>query len=607
MIDLSGVGVSHGLATGRALVIGRWEIDVPHYNIKADDVRGELRRFLKARRRAREEIEALRENTRARLGDKYAAIFDAHMMMLDDRKLGRETMARVRGDLMNAEWALAAAVQGFLTALESVGDPYIRERGGDLADVHQRLQRVLAGQENRHDRHLELEENTVVIAHALSPSDAAWLHQPHVTGFVTEEGSKTSHTAILATALEIPAVLGVERATHSARNGQMVVVDGTHGRVVLQPTKEVLRAVARDKEQQQLAERALEDERGPSTTRDGVGLRIAANIEFPEEMKTVDRVGGEGVGLYRTEFLFLTTSPHLPTEEDHVEAYRQIASAAGDQTVVIRTLDLGGEKYFHRVLEGGETNPVLGMRAVRFCLAHPDIFRTQLRGILRVAAEFGNVWLLVPMISGVEEWQQVVRLVDDVKIELRAEGIDVPRVPLGCMIEVPSAAVVADHLALRADFFSIGTNDLIQYLLATDRGNRAVAYLSNPWHPAVLRLVQRTIDAARRAEIPVSLCGEMASDPLGALTLLGMGLTYFSCSPASLPEIRTVLRRASREEARRAVEEALTHDSGEAIRSHLEQAFAELIREALDPSLSPRPGGWRPAGPASASGSEAGG
>ncbi len=602
MIELRGIAVSHGIAIGRALVIGPWEMDVPHYNVRREDTRSELRRFFRARRRAREEIVALRESTREKLGDKYAAIFDAHLKILDDRRLGRETMERVRGDHMNVEWALAAAVQGFLATIETVDDPYIRERGGDLSDVHRRLQRVLAGQENRHTRRLALDEDTIVVAHTLSPSDSVWLHQQHVRGFVTEEGGQTSHTAILAAALEIPAVLGVERVTRQARTGQTVGIDGGRGRVLLDPAERELLILRGERDRLASQDRSLEGQKGPTVTRDGIALRIAANIEFPEEMETVSRVGAEGIGLYRTEFLFLATSPDLPGEEEHVAAYRRIASATGGETAVIRTLDIGGEKYFHEVLEGGEANPVLGMRAVRFCLARPDIFRVQLRGVMRVAAEYPNVWVLVPMISGVAEWRTVRTFVEGVRDELRGEGVDVPAVPLGCMIEVPSAALVAERLAAEADFFSIGTNDLVQYLVAVDRGNRAVGHLASPWHPAVLELLRRVIEAAATARIPVSLCGEMASDPLGALTLLGLGLTSFSCNPVQLPEIRSVLRAASAREARAAVERAMRLATAEEIRESLADELGPVIESALGGEHPSWRAGDRPAGPAGARG-----
>jgi len=579
MPSLKGIGVSPGVAVGRAMVIGRWEQSVPHYRIGANAVSGELRRFWAARRQARREIEALQDQATQSLGSKYAAIFGAHLMILDDRKTGREAAQRIRDQRINAEWALASSLGRLIGAMQDVEDPALRDRGSDIQDVYERLLRILGGQTNQHARELELADDTVVVAHSLSPSDAMWLHKPRIVGFVTESGGPTSHTAILANALEIPAVLGVERATETAAEGDQVVVDGTRGAVVVRPAPGVAASYRRERDAWRDMGQVVETAPGPVVTRDGVTVRLLANIEFPEEMTTVQKVGAEGVGLYRSEFLFLTVAPNLPTEDDHVEAYRRIARSAAPNSVVIRTLDLGGEKYFHKVLEAGESNPVLGLRAVRFCLSRPDIFRTQLRGLLRVAAESRNVSILVPMVSGLEEWRQVVRFVDDVREELIREGVRAPKVPLGPMVEIPSAALVAEHLAAESDFLSIGTNDLIQYTLAVDRGNRRVAHLYDPWHPAVLRLVEKAIRAGREAGIPVSLCGEMASDPLGALTLLGLGLGEFSCNPLVIPDIRAVLRAASAAEAREAVRDVFDLSNGAEIRARLTERLSEVLAQ----------------------------
>ena len=586
---LGGIAVSPGFAVGRALVIGRWELTVPRYQIAPDSIRAELRRFWTARRKARLEIQTLREKASSGIGPKYGAIFDAHLMILEDRKLGHDVFKRIQTEGMNAEWALAASMDQLLDTMRKVEDPVLRERGSDIQDVYDRLLRVLGGGDNRHDRVLELPDDTIVVAQNLSPSDAVWLHTQRIVGFVTESGGPTSHTAILANALEIPAVLGVDGATIEIKAGDFVIVDGIHGNVIVRPTPAIVDAYRREQAAWKRSGQVGAAAAGPVVTVDGTALVVLANIEFPEEMASVDRVGAAGIGLYRSEFLFLTVAPHLPSEEDHADAYRRIASAAAPRPVVIRTLDLGGEKYFHKVLEAGEPNPVLGLRAVRFCLARPDIFRTQLRGLLRVAAECGNVRILVPMVSGVEEWRDVLRFVEQVRGELTAEGVVLPYVPLGPMIEVPSAALVADHLAREAAFFSIGTNDLLQYTLAVDRGNRRVAHLNDPWHPAVLRLIARTIEAGRAAGIPVSLCGEMASDPLGAITLLGLGLTEFSCNPLALPEIRAVLRRVSASDARETVGQALGLSTGVEIKALIKQRFAAVLDRREQPPIPPAP------------------
>lgn len=581
MGTILGIGVAPGIAFGHAMIVTNRERDVPRYRIPREAVSREVRRFLRARRRARVEITELRERAAATVGEKYAAIFDAHVMILEDRKLGRDTFDLICHRRMNAEWALAATIGRVLRTLGAVEDPYLRERTSDIEDVHQRLQRVLAGHANQHVSSLDLAEDTIVVAPTLSPSDALWLHQPGIVGLITEDGGRTSHTAILANALEIPAVLGAKDAVTSIDDGQFVIVDGARGHVVLNPTDSEREAYASARADRQRREARFEAERGTVRTRDGVEVVVAANIEFPEEMETCRRLGAQGVGLYRSEFLFLSTSPKLPTEADHEQAYEWIARAALPDPVVVRTLDLGGEKYFHDVLDGGESNPVMGLRAVRFCLQRPDIFRTQLRGLLRVAARSGNVRILVPMISSVSEWREVKAFVLGVREEIeRVEGA-LPAVPLGCMIEIPGAALQADALAAESDFLAIGTNDLIQYTLAVDRSNASVSSLYDPFHPAVLELIERSIDAGKARGIPVSLCGEMASDALGALVLLGLGLERFSCNAVLVPEIRRLLRGVERSVAARVVDEARSASGGASLRPFVEHAFREVIAAAL--------------------------
>jgi phosphotransferase system enzyme I (PtsI) len=577
MITLQGIGSSSGIAVGQALVVGRHELHVPRYRIRAEEIPRELRRFWTARRQAREEILALRDNAARKLGSKYAGIFDAHLLILEDRKLGRETVGRVRHRRHNVEWSLAATVNHLLTTLDAVEDPYLRERGGDIVDVHERLQRILAGAANRHEGRLELTEDTVILAHALSPSDAIWLNQPRIVGIATEKGGPTSHTAILAAALGIPAVLGVERLLETVVEGEAVVVDSVGGTVLLQAGEAALEEYrARGADLRQRATRIAP--RGPLHTTDGVEVQVAANLEFPEEMGALERVGAQGVGLFRTEFLWLARGGVAPDEEEHLTAYRRLLAIDLDAPIVIRTLDLGGEKLpASESRREDEPNPVMGLRAVRYCLAHPGVFRTQLRAIFRAAAETNRVWIMVPLISGLEEWRAVRRFIEQVREEVTREGLTVPRVPVGCMIEVPSAALVADRLAREADFFSIGSNDLIQYALAVDRGNSRVAYLHDPWHPAVLRLIRMAVDAGQRAGIPVTFCGEMSSDPLGALTLLGLGLTRFSCTPAQIPMVRETVAAASARRWIELVEEASNLPTGREIHDRLDAEAFRLL------------------------------
>ncbi len=599
MLTLKGIGSGSGIAVGQALVVGRHELHVPRYRIRPEEIPRELRRFWSARRQAREEILALRENAARKLGPKYAGIFDAHLLILEDRKLGRETVARVRHRRHNIEWSLAATVNRMLSTLDAVEDPYLRERGGDLVDVHERMQRVLAGGANRHAGELDLSDKTVVVAHALSPSDALWLNQPNIVGFVTEKGGPTSHTAILAAALEIPAVLGVDRLLETVRDGEPVVINSARGEAILHLGEAELDAFRRRGEalRQHAVRPAI---RGPLRTRDGVEIHLAANVELPEELAVLRRVGAQGIGLFRTEFLWLARGGAAPEEEEHIETYRTLLSADLGGPTVIRTFDLGGEKLpADELRREEEPNPVMGLRAIRYCLAHPHVFRTQLRAILRVAAEREGVWIMVPMITGLAEWRAARSFVEEVREELKGEGVDLPAVPVGCMVEVPSAALVADRLAREADFLSIGSNDLIQYTLAVDRGNSRVAYLHDPWHPAVLRLLRWTVDAGRDAQIPVSFCGEMASTPLGSLTLLGLGLTRLSCTPSQIPVVREVLAESSQRVWRELMEEAAQLPTGREIRDRLEAEAARLLPGLQEASAIPAELGESP-GPGAA-------
>lgn len=587
-----GIGVSPGIAIGQAVVIGRYELRVPRYQIEPEGVAREVRRFWTARRQARAEITSLKDRAEESLGTKVAAIFDVHLKILGDRKLSAEVFRRMRTRLINVEWALTATTNGFLTLLENVDDPSLRERGNDIRDVHDRLQRILAGGTDRRDHDLVLHQDSIVLARNLTPSEAMWLQHRRIAGLVTEWGGPTSHTAILANALEIPAVLGTGPVLESVQEGDPIIVDGSSGEIVLDPTPATLLSYRQFRDERRRIEVAQPPETGPVFTRDGVQVHLLANIEFPEELPTLERVGAEGVGLYRSEFLFLTCAPREPEEKDHIGACRQIAAAGLPGAMVIRTLDLGGDKLIE-VPRGRpeESNPALGLRAVRFGLAHRDLFCTQLRGLLRAAVEIPNLKILIPMVSSLEEWRSVRKVIGEVRDELGREGVQTPVVPVGCMIEVPSAALTADLLAREADFLSIGSNDLIQYTLAVDRGNSAVAYLYDPWHPAVLRLISQTVEAGQKAGIPVHFCGEMASDPLGALTLLGLGLTEFSCNPVMIPAIRSLFKDSGQDEARRAVAQALEKPVGIEIREQLIEFFGDRI--AACPELLSNPLAFR--------------
>ena len=566
-----GLGVSSGVAVGQVLLRPTQVFPVVPVPVPPERVDEEISRFEQATRAAHAELEALRDRIREALGEPYAGILEAQLLILDDPRLVGDTTTRIRVGRVSAEWALKEVVGEFMRAFDAVDDDYLRERGGDLDDVHRRMQRLLRGSPSR--REPIPDAPLVVVAHALGPSDAIALCQHHVVGLATDVGGRTSHTAILAQALAVPAVVGLHDLSLNVRSGDPVVLDGDSGRVEVHPEPESLAEAQTRQEAWQRRDSAMVSASHlPAVTRDGVEITLRANVEFPEEVDVAARYGAHGVGLYRSEFLFLSRSPQLPTEEEHYETYRQIGEKAAPHHAVIRTLDLGGEKYFHQVLDHDEPNPVLGLRAIRLCLKRPDIFRPQLRGLLRAAAET-DLRLMIPLVASPEEIRVVRGLLVEEAETLRAEGKPARTdLEVGIMIEVPAAAVAADVLAQEADFFSIGTNDLIQYALAVDRGNDSVNHLYQPLHPAVLRMLRFVIQCADKQGIPVSLCGEMAADPALTGLLVGLGLREFSVQPRALGPVRESVRAASTSEFALVAEQALQRASADDVESYLKTA-----------------------------------
>jgi phosphotransferase system enzyme I (PtsI) len=519
------------------------------YPIPPERVHEEVEVFHKAIDRARGELRDLKERVLAELGDHYAGILEAQLLILDDPSLAGEAEKRIRVGRVSARWAIKEVVAEHIRRFNAVDDSYLRERGGDLSDVHLRLQRILSGEPRSED---DLPEGPqIVVAHSLSPSDAVTLARKGVAGLASDVGGKTSHTAILAQALSVPAVAGLRDISLQVRTGDQIILDGDSGEVRILPSPaETAQATERRRAWIAREQRAMADATDlPAVTRDGQEITLRANIEFASEVDMAVRFGARGIGLYRSEFLFLSRSPSLPTEEEHFRTYVEIAEKVAPHPAVIRTLDLGGEKFFHEVLDSGETNPVLGLRAVRFCLKRHDIFRPQLRGLLRAASR-ANIRIMIPLITTAEEIWEVRKLLAAEAEHLKAEGEPVRAdAPLGIMVEVPAAAVAADMLAREVDFFSIGTNDLIQYSLAVDRGNQTVNYLYQPHHPGVLRMVKFVIDAAAKRGIPVSVCGEMAAEPGTAGLLVGMGLRELSVQPRAIPTIREAISMVDTTEA----------------------------------------------------------
>jgi phosphoenolpyruvate-protein phosphotransferase (PTS system enzyme I) len=541
MQRLEGLGVSEGIAIGRAVCMETRVEDVYRIPLPEGQVEDEVARFHRATERALEEVEELRCRVGSDLGPELAGIFEVHGMLLKDRFLLEGIEGRIRQEHVNAEWAVwetSAELRGRFALLGQVA---ARDHTADMEDIARHLIRALHGVS--HHELSEIGGNVIVIADDLTPSDAVRLGRQGVVGFAIEVGGRTSHTAIIAHSLNIPLVSGLPGITRLAAHEDPVIVDGTAGVVVLHPTAEVIdEHERRQRDYDQRALMLLATRELKATTRDDVPIQLMANVDLVEEVGEAQRYGAQGIGLYRSEFLYIERSPELPSEDDHYAVYRQLLEGMAPYPVVIRTYDLGGRKLAREVMDTREENPVLGLRGIRLTLARRQVFRAQLRGLFRAAAH-GQLGVLLPMVSTLEEVREFRAFAEEVQSELTADGMAFnPTFQLGVMIEVPSAALIADHLAREVDFLAIGTNDLIQYSLAVDRNNEHVTHLYQPFHPALLRMLRFVVDEADKHEVPVSVCGEMAADPLAAVVLLGLGIRRLSLSPRRVPEIKTQIR-----------------------------------------------------------------
>ena len=562
------------MAIGRVLPVDRRRARVPRYHVQPEQIDPEIARLDEAVKDSVAQLQQIRQS----LGEgEQGDILDAHRMMADDPTLLEGARQLIRDELLNAEWAMRRVVRDMSEKLGSEG--YLAERRADLDEVCDRILHNLIGEQPV--AAALPETDSVIVAYDLATADAAvLLSSRKIKGLVTDFGSKTSHTAILARALEVPCVVGAGQASEIAKEGDVIALDGHTGEVLISPDAdeiarfEAARDVARTREASLLEERDL-----PALTLDGRRINLYANIEFPEEVPSVLAHGGEGVGLYRTEFLYLNRE-ELPSEEEHYRAYAGILTAMAPRPVVVRTLDLGGDKLpiGHR---SHEPNPALGLRAIRFTLKHPQLFRTQVRAMLR-ASVHGELRIMLPMIAAVGELREARSQIEAIRQELVREGVQIASsIPVGIMLETPAAALAADRLAKECDFFSIGTNDLIQYSLAIDRGNRDVAYLYRPLHLGVLRLIQAAVAGARQANIEVAMCGEMAGDPAYALVLLGLGLDTLSVNPSDIPRVKRILRGADVADAKKLLEQAMAfsaHDEIEHyVQEQMQQRFPGLI------------------------------
>lgn len=576
MIQLKGIAAAGGISIGPAYVLGKEEFVVLREPISWADIPAQIQLFEEALIQTRREIIELQKRISADMGQDEAQIFDAHLLVLEDRMLIEEVISRLKKEQLNVAYIFSEVLKKYIEVFLRIEDEYLKERAADINDVGKRILRNLLGKEKKGLG--EVGARSIIVAHDISPSDTAAMYTKNVAAFVTDIGGKTSHTAIMAKSLEIPAVVGLEGITAKVNSGDILIVDGSLGIVIIDPDEEALKNYQQKLEKLKgISDKFLLVKDLSAVTTDGRIILINANIEFPDEVPSAKLHGGQGIGLYRTEFFYMNRKDS-PSEEEHYQAYKYVAQEMNPHSVVIRTLDIGGDKFLSQFKIPHEMQPFLGWRAIRFCLARPDIFKLQLRAILRASAH-GNLKLMYPMISGVEELRQANRLLDEAKAELRQKGLQFnDKIEVGVMVEVPSAAMTADILAKEADFFSIGTNDLIQYSLAVDRSNEKVAYLYDPAHPAILRLVKSIIEAAHQSNIKVAMCGEMAGEPSLALILLGLGLDEFSLPPQVIPELKYLIRAISFKSAQEIASQALSLCTGKEVEEFAQDRLAEVLK-----------------------------
>ncbi|MBI5570132.1 MAG: phosphoenolpyruvate--protein phosphotransferase [Desulfomonile tiedjei] len=568
---LKGIAASGGVGIGQVVAIERFATEMcPKRILNPEEVVSEIGRFEAAVKSAAERLKSIKSTIGPDhpLAD-HAYLFETSILLLEDRMFFEGTKKAIESERQNAEWALSEVMHKIAAAFETTEDEYFRERARDIHFVGERVLRILMGVPSESKIH-QLPPHSVLVAHDLSPADTAQIKSERVLGFAIDMGGRTSHTAIMARSMKLPAVTGLQNITRVAQSGDTIIIDGSTGVVILNPDPEMIyRYRERQDVYRKYHEAVMAYGRLPAVTRDGTrSVRISANIELLDEVEIALAHGSEGIGLFRTEYLFMGRND-LPTEEEQYEAYRQVLIRNAPNPVTIRTLDIGGDKLAASLKVSPEANPALGMRAIRLCLNHRDLFRTQLRAILR-AAVLGNCQLLLPMISCLTEAQLAKTIIEEVKDDLRSEGIPFDeRIKVGILVEVPSAVAIADLLAKEADFFSIGTNDLIQYALAIDRVNENVNYLYDTLHPAVLRLIRQTTSVCQATGVPIAMCGEMAGDPVSVPILLGLGINELSMNALSIPMVKKLIRSISLDECMELTRRAFEMHSAGEIRGYL--------------------------------------
>ena len=575
MEKIEGIAASPGIAIGKAYLVDSESVAIVKKKIAKEELPLEIARFEEALIKTRSAILKIKKKVTDELGPEHGQIFDAHLLVLEDKSLIEEVISTLRKERYSVEYVFSRVLNKYIKAFKKIDDEYLKERLSDIQDVGKRILNNLLGGYRKALRNLK--DKVIIVAYDLSPSDTVLMQKDKIQAFVTDIGGKTSHTAIMARSLEIPAIVGLEKATQKISNNETIIVDGNNGLVIINPDKKTLEKYKKSKKNITILQRELLKIKDlPAQTKDGHRVQLSANIEFPEELPSVISHGAEGIGLYRTEYFYMNRND-LPSEDEQFEAYKKVAQRLNPHPVVIRTMDLGGDKFISQFQVPREINPFLGWRAIRFSLAQPDIFKTQLRAALRASAH-GNIKIMYPMISGIEELKQANKILEQCKKELINKGVKFNKnLEVGAMIEIPSAAITADVLAKEVNFFSIGTNDLIQYSLAVDRANEKIAYLYNPAHPAVLKLIKYVIEAGHKQYIWVGMCGEMAADPPMALILLGLGLDEFSASPLAVPLVKKIIRSVTLKDAKKIAEEALKLPSGEKIKRFVENKMEKIL------------------------------
>jgi phosphotransferase system enzyme I (PtsI) len=576
-IQLNGINASSGICIGKAYLVGREGVDVvDKYFISQEHLKKEIKRFKKAVKKSKDELLSVIEQTPKKIRP-HASILETQMALFKDKRLYGKTIKTIEKELVNAEWAFKKVVSNVKTMFNNMTDSYLQGRAADIVHVSDSIMQNLVGAKT--ESIAAIDKRVILVATDLSPAETSQIQLEKVKGFVTDRGGKTSHTGIIARTLEIPAVLGLENATRVIKNDDIIIVDGTAGIVIVNPTDQTLIQFEERKDRYEAYKAGIaRDSHLPAETVDGILFQIMGNIELSEEVVSVIDYGGDGIGLYRTEFQYFNR-PDFPSEHELFDKYKDVVEVMTPRPVTIRTLDISGDKAVSYASDSYETNPALGLRGIRYCLKKPDIFNTQLRAILRASA-FGNVKVLFPMISCLDEVLLAKRMLNEAADSLDKEGVIFnENIEVGIMIEVPSAAILADVMAKEVDFFSIGTNDLIQYALAVDRVNAQVAHLYQPLHPAVIRMIKHVADVARDHDVKISMCGEMSGDPVNMPILLGLGINRFSTNPQSIPTTKSIIRLLNVEDAELFINEVLKETTENGVMELVLSTYGSILFE----------------------------